>query len=111
MKLPNCENAVVDDNKLIAYSLDPKHHVGKHKARVFQSVLNINLDNFYILKEAILKAVLVENAVHSGKTEYGDLYSMDFECAYLQRTAIVRTGWIVKKEEGFPRLTTCFIIK
>ena len=41
MKLPNCEKAFVDDLKLIAYCLDPEHKVGKHKARVFQSVLNI----------------------------------------------------------------------
>ena len=26
------------------------------------------------------------------------------------RTATVRTAWIIKNEEDFPRLTTCFII-
>ena len=55
MRLPNFENAIVDDSKLLAYCLDPEHKISKHKARVFQSALRINLDNFYILKNAILE--------------------------------------------------------
>jgi hypothetical protein len=110
MKLPNCENAIVDDAKLIAYCLDPEHKVGKHKARVFQSALRINLANFFILKEAILDAVLTENAIFTNKIAYGDLYNMDFDLTYLERTATVRTAWIVRNEEDFPRLTTCFIL-
>lgn len=110
MKLPNCEKAVVDNDKLVAYCLDPEHKVGKHKARVFQSALSINLDNFYILKNAILEAVLTENATLTNKIAYGELYNMDFELTYLERTATVRTAWIIRNEEDFPRLTTCFII-
>lgn len=74
MKLPNYEKAIVDDAKLLDYCLDPEHKIGKHKARVFQSALHINLDNFYILKNAILKAVLTEHAVFTNKIAYGDLY-------------------------------------
>ena len=110
MKLPNCDKAVVDDAKLISYCLDREHKVGKHKARVFQSALKINSDNFYILKDAILEAVLIENAVFTNRIAYGDLYNMDFNLTYLNRTATIRTAWIVRNEEDFPRLTTCFII-
>lgn len=110
MKLPNCEKAYVDDLKLIAYCLDPEHKVGKHKARVFQSVLNINLDNFYILKQAILEAAIIQEAIFTNKIAYGELYNMDFDLTHLGRTATVRTAWIIKNEEDFPRLTTCFII-
>ena len=110
MKLPNCEKAIIDNAKLIDYCLDPEHKVGKHKARVFQSALNINSGNFFILKEAILDAVLIENAVLTNKIAYGELYNMDFELTYLGKTAKVRTAWIVKNEEDFPRLTTCFVI-
>ena len=110
MKLPNCEKAYVDDLKLIAYCLDPEHKVGKHKARVFQSVLGININNFYILKQAILEAALTQNAIFTNKIEYGELYNMDFDLTNIGRTATVRTAWIIKNEENFPRLTTCFII-
>ena len=110
MKLPNYEKAFVDDLKLIAYCLDPEHKVGKHKARVFQSVLNINLDNFNILKQAILEAALTQEAVFTNKIAYGELYNMDFALTNLGLTATVRTAWIIKNEEDFPRLTTCFII-
>ena len=110
MKLPNSEKAFVDDAKLIDYCLDSEHKVGKHKARVFQSALKINSSNFFILKEAILEAVLVEEAFFTNRIAYGELYNMDFDLTYLGRTARVRTAWIVKNEEDFPRLTTCFVI-
>jgi hypothetical protein len=110
MKLPNCEKAIVDDAKLIAYCLDPEHKVGKHKARVFQSALRINLDNFFILKEAILEAVLIKNATLTNKIAYGNLYNLDFDLTYLELTATVRTAWIIRNEEDFPRLTTCFVL-
>jgi hypothetical protein len=39
MKLPNSDKAIVPIEKLRDYSLNPSHSVGKHKARVFESVL------------------------------------------------------------------------
>lgn len=39
MKLPSGDQAVIDDDKLIGYCLNPEHPEGRHKARVFQSVL------------------------------------------------------------------------
>ncbi len=110
MKLPNYEKAIVDNAKLLDYCLDPEHKVGKHKARVFQAALGINLDNFYILKNAILDAVLSEDAIFTNKIAYGDLYNLDFDLTYLERTATIRTAWIIRNEENFPRLTTCFVL-
>ena len=110
MKLPNYEKAFVDDAKLLDYCLDPEHKIGKHKARVFQSALGINLNNFFILKDAILDAVLTEEGRFTNKITQGDLYNMDFDLTYLERTATVRTAWIIRNEEDFPRLTTCFIL-
>jgi hypothetical protein len=39
MKLPNAESAIIAIEKLRNYCLDPEHPRGKHKARVFSSVL------------------------------------------------------------------------
>jgi hypothetical protein len=41
MKLPNATHAVVDVAKLRDYCLNPGHARGRHKARVFASVLGI----------------------------------------------------------------------
>lgn len=39
--LPNADKAVVPLEKLLGYSLDSSHPVGKHKARVFASALGM----------------------------------------------------------------------
>ncbi|MBW4596036.1 MAG: hypothetical protein KME46_24830 [Brasilonema angustatum HA4187-MV1] len=44
MKLPNPEQAVIDRQKLSGYCLNPEHPEGRHKARLFKSVLGIGLD-------------------------------------------------------------------
>jgi hypothetical protein len=41
MILPNAELAIIDEDKLAGYSLNSEHTEGKHKARVFKSVLNM----------------------------------------------------------------------
>ncbi len=59
---------------------------------MFQSALGINLDNFQILKQAILEAVLTKNTIFINKIEYGELYTLDFDLTYSDRTAKIRTG-------------------
>lgn len=39
--IPNAKNAVVDIRKLRDYCLNPEHDDGKHKARLFSSVLGM----------------------------------------------------------------------
>ena len=55
--LPNHEQAVIEDSKLIHYALNPQNELGQHKARVFESTLGFNLSNWIQLKEAILDAL------------------------------------------------------
>jgi len=38
MKLPNAQNAIVDERKVREYSLSPSHPVGRFKAKFFESV-------------------------------------------------------------------------
>jgi len=49
MLIPNAENAVVDIRKLRDYCLNPDHDEGKHKARLFSSILDIRLTTCYPL--------------------------------------------------------------
>jgi hypothetical protein len=44
MKVPNAERAIVEIEKLRDYCLSESHPRGKHKARVFASVLGITTD-------------------------------------------------------------------
>jgi hypothetical protein len=54
MKIPNAETAVVDIQKLRDYCLNPDHPRGKHKARVFESALEMTrMDAEYLRSELL----------------------------------------------------------
>ena len=114
MKLPNAENAVVDIAKLRDYCLNPNHPEGKHKARVFQRKLGITRDDAEELRRTILEAILKGEAREQAPTSYGRRFVVDFTWSVpegkgvILSTALVRTAWIVRNDEDFPRLTTCF---
>lgn len=110
MQLPNAEKAFVDDQKLIDYCLSDSHPIGKHKAKVFKSALNYGLENFTELKNAILAGVNTERATLTHSNQYGNYYVLDLWIMNHPKQARVRTSWIVKRDEDFPRLTSCYII-
>ncbi len=66
MRLPNADHAIVQIEKLIEYSLNPKHDAGKHKARVFKSALGITIDDAEWLRAKILAMVGVADALPGG---------------------------------------------
>ena len=113
MKLPNAENAVVDIEKLRDYCLNPTHEEGKHKARRFKEKLGLTVEDAERLRAAILDAILKVDAREQKPTQYGRRFVVDFELSwpeqkYITSTALVRTAWIIRNDEDFPRLTTCF---
>ncbi len=110
MKLPNPENAIIDNRKLAGYCLNPNHSEGKHKARVFKSALNLDLDNIEILRSALLKAVTENDAVLDRENNYGKKYIIDFPLTHQNNTAIIHSVWIVRNNENYPRLVTCYVL-
>ena len=110
MQLPNSTKAYVDDRKLTEYCLNSEHEEGNHKARVFASALGITFEIYFVLKAAILDVFLSENAVFIKDLSSGKLYQVDFEMTYLDKSASVRSGWIILDNEDFPRLPTCFVL-
>ena len=108
MRVPNAENAVADIRKLTEYVLNPHHKDGKHKARMFKASLNLTAKDAEPLRLALLEVVRTNEAV-SGKTDdYGQRYTVDFYYEWNERSAIVRSGWIIEFESETPCLTTCF---
>ena len=109
MKLPNADRAFVSPEKLAGYSLDSDHPGGKHKARVFESALGLTRDDAPWLRDRILDAILTAEATEKEPTEFGRRYVVHFPLATETGTAILRTAWIVRYDEPFPRLTSCYI--
>ncbi len=109
-KLPNPENAIVEVRKLRDYCLSPEHPRGKHKARVFASALGLTFEDSEELRQALLSAAVSEEAIPAEKDEYGQRYMLDFEMSTETGSATVRSGWIVRVREDFPRFTSCWVL-
>lgn len=69
--LPNYERAVILENKLLRYSLDPTHPRGMHKAIVFKSALGFEESNWRILKQTILEELPYNEAVATREDSWG----------------------------------------
>ena len=105
------ESIEIPPAKLTEYALNPEHPVGKHKAKVFESALGYTLDNYQDLIDNIKEGVKKYPMEIHGENSYGDLFHCDIEITGANgNTAVVRTGWIIKKETYFYRLTTIFVL-
>jgi hypothetical protein len=110
MKLPNSNRAEVDLRKLSEYCLCPTHPVGKHKAAVFLAALGLSAADAPVLRQWVLRAAVDGQAVIERVDEFGDRYRLDFELVTPSGRAMVRSAWIVRTGEDFPRLTTCYVL-
>lgn len=110
MKLPNADRAFVDVAKLRGYCLSPTHAVGKHKARVFASVLGLTDADAEELRAALLEAARTLDAIPGEQDEYGQRYTLDLILAGPAGQATVRSTWIVRTGEDFARLTSCYVL-
>ena len=108
-KLPNAENAVVPLSKLNGYALNFSHPEGQHKARKFKAILGLTTDDAVFLRNFLLEVVYTEEAMEGHKDAYGQRYSVDAELHTDQGSAIIRSAWIIRTGEDFPRLTSVYI--
>ncbi|MFQ5754044.1 MAG: DUF6883 domain-containing protein [bacterium] len=111
MKIPNKDRAVVDIDKLRNYCLNFEHPRGKHKARVFASILGLIADDAEELQKTLLNIVRTHEAFATHQDQYGIRYVIDFTMKKSKQQARVRSSWIIREGEDFPRLTSCYILK
>ncbi len=110
MKIPNAAQALVDIRKLRDYCLNTEHRIGKHKAKLFESLLGLQVKDAESLQAILLEIVKTDNAELGEKDEYGQRYQIVFRLTWGKKTANVLSAWIVRPEEGFPILVTCYPI-
>ncbi|MEG3956773.1 DUF6883 domain-containing protein [Microcoleus sp. herbarium2] len=108
MLIPNAKNAVVDIRKLREYCLNPEHDDGKHKARIFWSILGMTADNAEELRQILLKVIQSHEAQLGRRDGFGQRYILDFTIEWQNRSATLRSGWIIEHDSEIPRLTTCY---
>ena len=90
MGLPNAERAEVDPRKLTEYCLSSTHPVGKHKAAVFRSALGLTVADADLLREWLLQAAVVGEAVAERVDTFGERFCIDFEASTASGQATIR---------------------
>ncbi len=111
MKLPRADLAIIDIRKIRDYVLNPNDPRGRHKAKVFHSALGFSQSDSDVLIFEILELIKDADAIIGEHDIYGQRYTVDCRIKTESGEATVRTGWIVKRGELIPRLTTCYVMK
>ncbi len=109
-KLPNGNKAVAPIEKFTEYLLNPEHPTGRHKARVFKAALGVTRANAAYLRDTVKAVAVTDDAMRQEPTPYGERYVIDFQLKTNSGTAMVRTAWMIRNDEDFPRLTSCYVL-
>ena len=100
----------MDNGKLVSYCLSPSHLRGRHKARHFQSRLGLGSEDADRLKVALLKAASSRDDAEPGeRDEFGQRYILDLVMQGPDGEVTVRSHWIVRSGENYPRFLTCSV--
>jgi len=110
MKLPYGDKAIIEQRKIMDYSLSPDHDAGKHKARLFRDLLGLTRAHATLLLDALKEAAIDCEAVSGRLDRYGQRYVIDFELVGPTGQAMIRSAWIMRPGETAPRLVTCYIL-
>lgn len=108
--LPNSNHLIFDLRKIEDYGLSLTHPRGRHKARVFREALGLSQSDARWLQGAILEAARHAEAIELEADAMGRRWRMDIPVTRHGLQAVVRTLWIVRVGESFPRFVTCWVL-
>jgi filamentous hemagglutinin len=111
--LPRADQAIGVREKLVRYALDRTHEHGGAKARGFEQILGITLDDADYLEEEI-RAKILSNPIQGVRSAKFSGYNCVVEIPIRGlgrrrgRLISVRTVWFLANAGDRPRLTTVF---
>lgn len=110
--LPNYQNAVIPRRKLEDYALNPASTEGRHKARLFRSILGFERSDCERLAKTILDALPYYEAEDLGEGPYGKKFLVALTIVGPNgNSATVETIWIFRPETDFPSFVTPRVIR
>jgi hypothetical protein len=110
--LPNFKRAVIPRPKLEDYALNPASTDGRHKARLFKSILGFERSDWETLAKTILDALPYHEALPAEDGPWGRKYFVALTIVGLNgNTGIVETIWIIKVDTDYPSFVTPRVIK
>ncbi|GIW83194.1 MAG: hypothetical protein KatS3mg105_5001 [Gemmatales bacterium] len=110
MKLPNLENAVVSQEKIVNYLLNPEHPDGAGKAKFF-AAQGFRPEDWETLADALRGVAAVNDVVYCKVSSHGSKYVVDGPMetpAGRSPWPLVRTVWIIDEGTTLPRLVTAY---
>lgn len=111
MKLPNADQATVDESKVVEYLLSTSHPEGQSKAAFF-SMFGFRAHRWQTLARALCDHGSAGEVAEVSRSHYGTRYSVDGPIETPSgRKPRVRTVWIVDREPGAPRLVTAYPLR
>lgn len=108
MKLPDCENAIVDEAKVKEYLLNLKHPYGVSKARFF-SEFGFCMERWEQLADALREHGSRHEVTTACETGFGPRYSVEGKLISPDgRNPSIRSVWQMDKGAIAPRLITAY---
>ena len=108
VKLPNCQNAVVGERKLVGYLLSPSHPYGRHKATFFRS-FGFSADAPEGLTQALIKHAAEHDVAKIEDSPFGLRYIVEGALAAPDgRKPHVRVVWFIETDEDVPKFVTAY---
>ncbi len=108
MKLPNLENAVVAQAKVVEYLLSATHRKGKSKA-LFFTHFGFSVVRWEELAAALLQHALEHSVITTRTTLYGINYVMEGDLQTPDgRRPQLRAVWCLRQADPIPYLVTAY---
>ncbi|HYE63360.1 MAG TPA: hypothetical protein VD997_15315 [Phycisphaerales bacterium] len=109
---PSNTRLVIPIEKLRDYALSSEHRTGRHKARVFRSVLGLTADHAEWLRKHILTVAESHRSDFQVGVldEHGQRFHLDIPVTTKKGTAVIKTAWIALADESDVRLTSCYVL-
>jgi uncharacterized protein DUF6883 len=108
-RLARAHEAIIPPEKLAGYALNPRHPLGRHKARVFSAALAIEQKDWRYLLEQLSEGVVEAPVTGTRMTPVGVLYEVVVHVDGLNgATMPVATIWIVERDLP-PRLVSTWV--
>lgn len=108
MKLPNAHLAIVEQEKIVGYLLNPTHRYGASKARFFTG-FGCRIEAWEVFAHALRAHGQRHEVKKTKETGFGPRYEVEGELdAPDGRQPRVRTVWQVDLGEIAPRLLTAY---
>ncbi|MDB9540056.1 hypothetical protein NWP22_05825 [Anabaenopsis tanganyikae CS-531] len=65
-------------------------------------------DNAEELRQILLEVIQTQEVRLGRQDEFGQRHTLDFTIEWQNRSATLRSGWIIEHGSEIPRLTTCY---